>query len=373
VSPGDLDQLTSPLTATEQLDFSTNDYLGLSRHPDVRRAAIEAIEAHGVGRRGVSAPGQASSLEERLELAIAQFESFPSALALQSGYAANINLITSIADDRSIFLYDVYAHPSLVDGGRLSGAECISFAHTEVDHLAEILWDVRGRSNGPRTVVIATDGVFGADGEIAPLPEVANLAESYEAILIVDDAHATGVLGRQGTGSPEHFGIAPGAWIKTGTMSKALGAAGGFIAADSKVTARVRSSGRSILYSTGSPPATLAACLEALEILRHDEDRRLRLRANTDFVRTALAEAGFRVGAAEAAIVPVFTGSSELVSELSEWLHGQGILVRTIAPPRVSEQDACIRLMINSEHTSEQLASCIGAVQRAGESLGLLT
>ena len=136
MSPGDLEQLTSPLTATAQLDFSTNDYLGLSRHPIVQRAAIEAIEAHGVGRRGVSAPGQASSLEDRLELAIADFESFPSALALQSGYAANINLITSIADDRSIFLYDLYAHPSLADGGRLSEAECLPFAHRDVDHLA---------------------------------------------------------------------------------------------------------------------------------------------------------------------------------------------------------------------------------------------
>jgi glycine C-acetyltransferase len=372
VSPGDLEQLASPLAATAQLDFSTNDYLGLSRHPVVQRAAIEAIEVHGVGRRGVSAPGQASSLEERLELAIAQFESLPSALALQSGYAANINLITSIADERSIFLYDVYAHPSLADGGRLSEAECISFAHRDVDHLAQILRRVRGRSNGRQTVVIATDGVFGADGEIAPLPEVANLAESYEAILIVDDAHATGVLGKQGTGSPEHLGLAAGTWIKTGTMSKALGAAGGFIAAGSEVTACVRSRGRSILYSTGSPPATLAACLEALEILRHDEDRRVRLRENTRFVRTALAGAGFRVGAAEAAIVPVFTGSAELVSKLSKWLHGQELLVRTIAPPRVSEQDACIRLMINSEHTSDDLEFCISALQRAGESLGLL-
>ena len=372
MSPGELKQQATSLEATSQLDFSTNDYLGLSRHPVVQRAAIEAIEVHGVGRRGVSAPGQASSLEETLELAIAQFESLPAALALQSGYAANINLITSIADERSIFLYDVYAHPSLVDGGRLSEAECISFSHRDVDHLAQILRKVRRRSNARQTVVIATDGVFGADGEIAPLPEVANLAESYEATLIVDDAHATGVLGKQGNGSPEHFCLVVGTWIKTGTMSKALGAAGGFIAASSDVIARVRDRGHSILYSTGSPPATLAASLEALEILRHDEDRRVRLRENTRFVRTALAEAGFRVGAAEAAIVPVFTGSGELVARLSEWLHGHDLLVRTIAPPRVSEQDASIRLMMNSEHTSEDLESCISTLRRAGESFGLL-
>lgn len=372
MNPRDLEQLASPLLATSELDFSTNDYLGLSRHPDVQRAAIDAIEVHGVGRRGVSGPGQASSLEERLELAIAQFESLPTALVLQSGYAANINLITSIADERSVFLYDVYAHPSLVDGGRLSGAECISFSHLDVDHVAQLLRTVRERSNGQQAVVIATDGVFGTDGEIAPLPEVANLAERYEATLIVDDAHATGVLGKHGTGSPEHFGLAAGTWIKTGTMSKALGAAGGFIAAGPDVTGQVRRGGHSILYSTGAPPATLAACLEALEVLRQGEDRRVRLRENTRFVRGALAEAGFRVGTADAAIVPVFTGSAELVSALSEWLHGQGLLVRTIAPPRVSEQDACVRLMINSEHTSEDLESCIDALRRAGESFGLL-
>jgi 7-keto-8-aminopelargonate synthetase-like enzyme len=372
MNPGNLKQFAGAVTATSELDFSTNDYLGLSRHPLVQRAAIDAIEVHGVGRRGVSAPGQAASLEERLELAIAEFESLPAALTLQSGYAANINLITCIADERSVFLYDEYAHPSLVDGGRLSGAGCVSYSHLDVNHLARLLQDVRDRPNGQRAVVIATDGVFGADGEIAPLPDVAHLAESYEATLIVDDAHATGVLGKRGTGSPEHFGLPPGTWIKTGTMSKALGAAGGFIAADSDVTSRVRRGGHSILYSTGAPPATLAACLEALEVLRKDEARRVRLRENTRFVRAALVDAGFHVGTAEAAIIPVFVGSAELVMNLSEWLYSHGLLVRTIAPPRVSQRDACIRLMINSEHVSNDLETCIRTLQRGGEVFGLL-
>jgi glycine C-acetyltransferase len=354
------------------IDFSTNDYLGLSRDVDVRRAATDAIDEQGAGGRTVRRVGRESLLEQSLEAAIAEFEDSEAVVVTQSGYMANTSLIPSISNTTGLLIYDAYAHPSIVDGGLLSGAECLAYKHLDLHHLERLL--ARCRKSGPtrRPVVVTTDGVFGTDGEIAPVPAIIELAERFDATVVVDDAHATGVLGETGRGTTEHFGVSSESVIKTGTLSKALGAAGGFIASSSRVKQGVLRKGHAVLYSTVAPPSTLAAALAAITKLRAEPERLRRLRGNTISFRSRLAGAGFRIGASEAAIIAIFGPSVASVQEAERRLRADGILVRSVLPPRVRREDACLRVMMSSAHTLDELERGAESIARIGAAVGFV-
>jgi len=358
--------------APRVIDLSTNDYLGLSRDRDVREAAIRAIAEQGVGGRTIRRTVEDDQFIDQLERAIASFEEAPGAIVTQSGYMANTSLVPCVVGLNELFTYDAYAHPSIVDGGRLACANCVPFRHLDLDHLDQILRRFRDTTTQTQRAVIATDGVFGTDGEVAPLPDIVNLAHRYDATLIVDDAHATGVLGATGRGTTEHFGLSMTGLIKTGTLSKALGAAGGFIAAADDVRSLVLRKGHAILYSTITPHATLAAALASLRKLQAQTERIQRLRENTAYLRQLLVAAGLTIGSGEAGIIAIFAKKPQDVSAAVSELKRQRVIVRSVLPPRVHDEHACIRIMMSSERTSGELDEAAAQICAAASVCGLL-
>lgn len=355
------------------IDLSLNNYLGLRDHPGVERAAIAAIERYGVGAASGRNAADRIDLHEELERKIAAFKGVEAALTFQSGFATNIGLIPALVGRSDVVIYDELSHASTVDAIRLSGAAAIAYPHRNVDQLEQKLRELRsGRSNGrPRNVVIATDGVFGMDGDIAPLPEICSLAERFEALVIVDDAHATGVLGANGRGSAEHFGLGGRVHVQVGTLSKAIGCFGGFVAADDRVCGHLLRRARPVLYSTLLPPSLAAAALAAIEVIEREPERRERLWANTRRFRDRLRRAGFETGTSETPIVPVLLGSGDAARRFSDRLRQEGIVVQPVADSPIRR--ARVRTIVNAQHTDEQLDRAATVMTRVGRELAALS
>ena len=290
--------------SSRSVSFASNDYLGLSRHPDVIAAANAAMAEYGVGATSTRASAPGRAVFERLEAELAEFKAFESGLVFQSGYAANIGTIPALVGPGDVFVRDERSHPSSADGARLSGASDLTFRHRDVSHLEGILRQRRRRRSGVvGKIVVATDGVFGMEGDIAPLADICELAERYGAVVMVDDAHATGVLGRDGRGTVDHFGLSGRVDVHVGTLSKALGAMGGYIGASRELRDRLMRACHPTLYSTLPPPALAAACIAAIGVMRSDTDRIKRLWANTSSFRAKLAAAGFATDGCETPII----------------------------------------------------------------------
>lgn len=357
------------------IDLSLNDYLGLRQDPRLQQAAVQVVEARGVGSGSARLVADGTDLFEELESRLAAFKGVEATLVYQSGYTANLGVIQAAAGRGDLVVADQLSHPSVRDGVRLSGAAGAVFPHRDVDVLERILREARarfGRRASSRGILVATDGIFSSEGDIAPLPDICEVADRFGAAVMVDDAHATGVLGRNGRGTIEHFGLEGRVDIQTGTLSKALGAVGGFVAGRQYLRDYQLQSSGPIVYSTLLPPLVAAACLAAIDVLEREPGRVDRLWANTRFLRDGLRHLGFDTGLSETPIIPVMVGDTARAALFSQRLLMEGVVVKAVVYPAVAADAARVRAIMTSERTPEELEYCLAAFGRAGSDLGLI-
>ena len=338
----------------------SNDYLGLSGHPSLREAAARAMEHYGFGSGASRLISGTSALHEELEKRIASFKGTESALLFNSGYAANTGIIPAIAGDGDVILSDSLNHASIIDGCRLSTANVVVYPHKDVDFVESAL---KKSTNAKRTLIV-TDGVFSMDGDIAPLPELVMLAEKYGVILMVDDAHATGVIGKTGRGTVEHFGLSGRIHIQMGTLGKALGSFGAYAAGNRDVIEYLMNRARSFIYSTALPPAVCAASLTAFDIMEREPRLLKTLWKNREHFVHGLAALGVVTGISETPIVPIMLGESEKALRASSKLFDYGIYATAVRPPSVPEGAARIRATVTAAHSSGDIDTALAVFGR---------
>jgi glycine C-acetyltransferase/8-amino-7-oxononanoate synthase len=348
--------------------MAANDYLGLATHPALKQAAIAAIEQYGVGSGAARLVSGTLPPHVELETALARFKGSDGSLLFGSGYLANLGLIPALTRSGGLILADRLCHASLLDGCRLSEATFRVFRHRDLAHLEQLL--AKRAPSG--SVLIVTDGVFSMDGDLAPLPELATLAERYGAHLLVDDAHGTGVMGKTGRGTLEHFDVESRVPFHMGTLSKALGGSGAYVAGPMSLIQHLVNRARSFIYTTAPPPAVAAASLAALRIIQQEPERRARLWANRQRWVEGLVGLGYRIADTASPIVPVLVGPAEPAVRLAERLLQLGVYAPAIRPPTVPEGTSRIRTTVSSEHQPEHLARALEAFRQAGEELRLI-
>ncbi len=348
--------------------MSSNDYLGLAAHPKLKAAAIAATEAFGAGSGASRLLSGTYPPHMELEAALARFKGTEAALVFGSGYLANLGLVPSLIGSGGLILADRLCHASLIDGCRLSGAEFRVFRHRDVAQVRTLL----ARRSSRRETLLVTDGLFSMDGDVAPLPELISLAEQYGARVLVDDAHGTGVMGSQGRGTLEYLGVESRLPFHMGTLGKAVGSSGAYVAGPSNFIRYLLNTARSFIYTTAPPPATAAASLAGLEILRAEPERRSRLWANREYLYTGLTALGFRSTATVSPIIPVLIGDPAIAIRMADRLFESGIYAPAIRPPTVPRQSSRIRVTVTSEHSREQLDTVLAAFQHAGRALDLV-
>jgi len=357
------------------ISLSSNNYLGLATHPHLVEAAINAVRDLGVGSGAVRTIAGTMELHQELERRLAEFKHTEAVLTFQSGFAANSGVIPTITTENDLIVSDELNHASIIDGVRLSKASRAVFPHRDVDGLEKVLSDARakGGTNGPyRTILVITDGVFSMDGDIAPLPGICEVAERYEAAVMVDDAHASGVLGRNGRGTVDHFDLHGRVDIQVGTLSKAVGVLGGYVAGRQHLRDFLIQRSRPFLFSTSHPPAVAAACLAAIDVLELEPERIERLWDNTRFFKEGLAQLGFDTGVSETPITPVIVGDSAVAGQMSQRLFELGIFAQAVVYPTVALDKARIRTIVSSEHSREDLQAALDAFATVGRELRLI-
>lgn len=348
------------------LQMSSNNYLGLTNHPDLKKAAIEAIEQYGVGSGSVRTITGTLHIHDQLEQELAAFKETEAALVFQSGFTTNQGVMTIVGAD-DVVISDELNHASIIDGIRLTKAQRRIYAHRDMDQLEAVL---RACGAFAKRVVV-TDGVFSMDGDIAPLPAIVELAEKYDAIVFVDDAHASGVLGRNGKGSTDHFGLKGRVHIQVGTLSKAVGAVGGYVAGDQVLKDFLIQKARPFLFSTSAPPAVAATCLAAIRVLRQSESLIGQLWSNATYFRTKVQALGFDTGGSETPIVPVIVGDPVKTMLFSDLLLQQGVFAQGIVYPTVAMDKGRVRFIVTANHTREDLDFALDALKIVGNKLGL--
>jgi glycine C-acetyltransferase len=356
------------------INLASNNYLGLANHPKLIEAALKATKAFGVGSGAVRTIAGTMRIHMDLEEKIARFKNVEACVVFQSGFAANSGTVGSILGKDDFILSDELNHASIIDGARLSRAKILVFRHKDVDHCEERLKEV---ANEPGRKLVITDGVFSMDGDIGPVDKLAALAEKYGAIMMVDDAHASGVLGRNGRGSVDHFNAHGKVDVQVGTLSKAIGALGGYVCGSRDLIDYLYHRARPFLFSTSHPPSVAATCIAAFDILENEPERIERLWGNTRYFQGELRRAGFNVGgvntpATETPITPVIIGDGRATMEFSQALFDEGVLGTGIAFPTVLEGKARIRLMLSSEHTRQQLDQALETLERVAKRMGIL-
>ena len=357
----------------EVITLSSNNYLGLNTHPKLREAAIDAVRRFGAGSGAVRTIAGTMSLHEELERRLAEFKGTEAVLTFQSGFTANTGVIPVLAPEGAVIVSDALNHASIIDGIRLTKAERRVFPHADMDGLRTALAEVRGSPGGAeRTVLVITDGVFSMDGDIARLPEIVEAAEAAEAIVLVDDAHASGVLGRNGRGSVDHFDLHGRVHVQVGTLSKAIGVLGGYVAGPLALRQMLEHRARPFLFSTSHPPAVAAACLAAIDVLETEPELIERLWQNTRYFKAGMAALGFDIGASETPITPVITGSGALAMQLSDRLFEEGVFAQGIGFPTVPDDRSRVRTIVTAEHSREELATCLAVFEKVGRELALI-
>jgi len=352
----------------EVINLASNNYLGLANHPRMNAAAARAADELGAGSGAVRSIAGTMTIHEELERRFAAFKHAESALMFPSGFAANAGTVAAILDKEDVIVSDRLNHASIIDGARLSRAEIKVFEHRDAEHADRLLAETKVSG---RHQLLVTDGVFSMDGDIARLPELVEVAERRGAIMMVDDAHASGVLGSGGAGSVDHFGLHGRVDVQVGTLSKAIGVLGGFIAGPAHLIEWLQNRGRPYLFSTSAPPAVAAACLEALDIIRDEPGRLERLWDNTRMFKEGLHELGFDTGASETPITPVITGDEEATQTFARRLFEEGVFAPAIVFPTVAKGSARVRTIVTSEHTPRDLAEALETFGRVGGELGL--
>jgi len=351
------------------VNLSSNNYLGLNTHPALVRAAIEATERFGVGSGAVRSIAGTMKLHIELENRIAQFKNVEACVVFQSGFAANAGTVSAILGKGDLIISDELNHASIIDGCRLSRAEIRVFPHKDTSALEKILAETQAL---PGKKLVITDGVFSMEGDIAPLPQIVELAGRYGAIMMVDDAHASGVLGKSGRGTIDHFGLHGKVDIQVGTLSKAIGAMGGYVCGSRDLIEYLYHRARPFLFSTSHPPAVAATCLAAFDILEKEPQWMERLWKNTRFFKEGLDKLGFNTGFSETPINPVIVGKGELAMNFADELFKEGVFAQGIGYPTVPESKSRIRTIVTATHSREQLQYALDVMQRTAKRLGIL-
>ncbi len=359
------------------ISLSSNDYLGLTHHPRLREAALAAVRDFGVGSGAVRTIAGTMAIHEQLEQELADFKGTEACLTFQSGFTANTGVIPTITGETDLIVSDALNHASIIDGMRLSKAPRVVYPHADVAALRAMLEEAatNGRPDGAgpyRLILIVTDGVFSMDGDIAPLPGIVEAAEAFGAAVMVDDAHASGVLGRHGRGSVDHFGLKGRVAIQIGTLSKAVGVVGGYVAGAQDLRDMLVQRARPILFSTSHPPAVAAACLEGIRVMQDEPELGERLWANTRRFKAELTRLGFDTGRSETPITPVMMGDSATAQRFSNRLFAEGIFAQPVVFPTVALDKARIRTIVTAPHTDEMLDRALEAFALVGRELGLI-
>ncbi len=346
-------------------NFGANDYLGLAADPRIAGAAAEAAGEHGWGSGASPLVTGRSTVHAQLEAAVAKFEGTQAALTFVSGYAANVAAITSLAGRGDVIFSDARNHASIIDGCRLSGARVAVYRHNDVDHLRQLLDESCSLATECRRRLIATDSLFSMDGDFAPLTQLAQLARDYDAMLLIDEAHATGVWGGDGRGVASMMHVEDGVHIRTGTFSKALGSIGGFVAGSQSLVDWLANRGRSFVFSTAAPSAVAAANLQALELAGSETWRRERVQQLAGYVRTAVQQQGWDTGDSTSQIIPLIVGRPDRVMQLTAQLAAAGMLAPGIRPPSVPPGQSLLRLSLSAGHSDEIIAALLDELRKA--------
>jgi glycine C-acetyltransferase len=356
------------------INLASNNYLGLTTHPKLREAALEATRKYGVGSGAVRTIAGTMRIHMELEEKIARFKNVEACVVFQSGFAANAGTVSAILGKEDFIISDELNHASIIDGARLSRAKIKVFRHKDVAHAAEQLESVK---NEPGRKLVITDGVFSMDGDIGPLPGLCEIAEKYGAIMMVDDAHSSGVLGRNGRGTIDHFNVHGRVDIQVGTLSKAIGALGGYVCGSRDLIDFLYHRARPFLFSTSHPPSVAATCIAAFNVLEQEPERIEKLWENTRYWKKQLGGLGFNIGgvatpASETPITPIIIGDGRLTMDFSRALFDAGVMGTGIAFPTVPEGKARIRTIVTATHTQEELDQALETLKRVGKRMGIL-
>ena len=357
------------------INLASNNYLGLTTHPKLREAALQATKKYGVGSGAVRTIAGTMSLHMELEEKIAKFKGTEACVVFQSGFTANAGTVSAILGKEDFIISDELNHASIIDGARLSRAKILVFRHKDVAHAEEQLASVKDQ---PGHKLVITDGVFSMDGDIGPLPGLCDVAEKYGAIMMVDDAHSSGVLGRNGRGTVDHFNVHGRVDVQVGTLSKAIGALGGYVCGTRDLIDFLYHRGRPFLFSTSHPPSVAATCIAAFDVLQNEPELIDRLWDNTKYWKKELGGLGFNIGgqntpASETPITPIIVGDGRLTMDFSRELFKEGVLGTGIAFPTVPEGKARIRTIMTATHTRQQLDQALETLKRVGKRLGILS
>jgi glycine C-acetyltransferase len=355
----------------EVITLSSNNYLGLTTHPKLRAAALRAVEEFGAGSGAVRTIAGTMSLHEQLEARLADFKHTEAVLTFQSGFTCNTGVIPILAPEGAVIVSDALNHASIIDGIRLTKAERKIFPHADMDALRSILREVRS-ADADRTILVITDGVFSMDGDIARLPEIVEAAEEAEAIVYVDDAHSSGVLGRNGRGSVDHFDLNGRVQVQVGTLSKAIGVLGGYVAGPANLRTVLEHKARPFLFSTSHPPAVAAACIAAIDVLETEPQLIEKLWENARYFKAGLQRLGFDTGNSETPITPVIVGAGALAHRFSDRLFEEGVFAMGIGFPTVPEEKSRIRTIVTAEHSRDELDTCLAAFEKVGRELAII-
>jgi len=351
------------------INLASNNYLGLTTHPKLREAAVEAVKQYGAGSGAVRTISGTMSIHIRLEERIAAFKNVEACVVFQSGFAANAGTVSAILTPEDHIVSDELNHASIIDGCRLSRAKIHVFPHKDVAAAEALLSEL---DNLPGRKLLISDGVFSMDGDIGPLPGLVEAAERHGAIMMVDDAHASGVLGRAGRGTIDHFGLHGRVDVQVGTLSKAIGVLGGYVCGSRDLIEFLYHRARPFLFSTSHPPAVAAACLAAFDVLEQEPERIEQLWGNTKYFKQGLNDAGFQTGVSETPITPVIVGEAALAHQLSRELFEEGVLATGIGFPTVAKGKARVRTIVSATHTRDELDRALEAFRKVGKKLGIV-
>ena len=356
------------------INLASNNYLGLTTHPRLREAALEALNKYGVGSGAVRTVSGTMSIHMALEEKIARFKNVEACVVFQSGFTANAGTVSAILGKGDFIISDELNHASIIDGARLSRATIKVFRHKDVAHAEELLKEVAGE---PGHKLLITDGVFSMDGDIGPLPGLCDIAERYGAIMMIDDAHSSGVLGRNGRGTVDHYNVHGRVDIQVGTLSKAIGALGGYVCGSRDLIDFLYHRARPFLFSTSHPPSVAATCIAAFDVLEQEPELIEKLWENTRFFKKELGNLGFNIGgqntpASETPITPIIIGEGRLAMEFSRELFNEGVFTPGIAYPTVAEGKARLRTIMTATHTRDQLSKSLEILNKVGRRMGII-
>jgi len=356
------------------INIASNNYLGLTTHPRLRAAAMDALKKYGVGSGAVRTVAGTMRIHMQLEEKIAKFKNVEACVVFQSGFAANAGTVSAILGKDDFIISDELNHASIIDGARLSRAKIKVFRHKDAAHAEELLKEIKDE---PGHKLLITDGVFSMDGDIGPLPALCDVAEKYGAIMMVDDAHASGVLGQNGRGTIDHFNVHGRVDIQVGTLSKAIGALGGYVCGSKDLIDFLYHRARPFLFSTSHPPSVAATCIAAFDLLEEEPQLMDQLWANTRFFKKELGGLGFNIGgqntpASETPITPIIIGDGKLTMDFSRELFKEGVFATGIAFPTVPEGKARIRTIMSATHTQDQLSRALEVLKKVGKRMGIL-